>query len=56
MNILAICCALNNTYLALDYDGKIFSKIIKSDKNYHSLYLISEIKNLCQKENIALNN
>ena len=41
--------------MALKYNNKTFSKIIKSDENYHSLYLISEIKNLCEKENINLN-
>ena len=48
MKILALCSALNNSYLAFDNDGKIVSKIIKSDENYHSLYLIKEIKNILQ--------
>lgn len=46
MNILALCCALNNSYLAVQYEDKIYSEIIKSDKNYHSLYVISKIKEL----------
>lgn len=55
MNILAICSALNNSYLAIRYNNKIYSEIIKSDKNYHSLYLISKIKELCSKNSIDLN-
>lgn len=54
MNILTLCCALNNTYFALQYEGKTHSEIIKSDENYHSLYVISKIKELCKKENIDL--
>ena len=38
MNILAICSALNNSYLALEINNKKVAKIIKSDENYHSLY------------------
>ena len=48
MKILALCSALNNSYLAFEDDEEIFSKVIKSDKNYHSLYLIKEIKNIFQ--------
>lgn len=55
-NILAICSALNNSYLALQINNKIYSKIIKSDENYHSLYLIKEIKNMCTDNNFSLNN
>ncbi|MBR2068878.1 MAG: tRNA (adenosine(37)-N6)-threonylcarbamoyltransferase complex dimerization subunit type 1 TsaB [Candidatus Gastranaerophilales bacterium] len=56
MNILAICSALNNSYLAIKAGNEVLSKIIKSDeKNYHSLYLIQEIKNLCNKINFSLN-
>lgn len=54
MNILAICSALNNSYLAIKYENKIYSEIIFSDKNYHSLYLISKIKELTQANNIDL--
>ncbi len=54
-NILAICSALNNSYLALQIDNKVYSKIIKSDENnYHSLYLIKEIKNFCNNLNFKL--
>lgn len=55
MNILAICSALNNSYFAIEYDNKIISEIIKSDKNYHSLYLISKIKEICANNSINLN-
>ncbi len=55
-NILACCCALNNTYIALQIGNRIFSKIVKSDENYHSLYLISEIKNICSENNFELSN
>ncbi len=56
MNILAICSALNNSYLAIKYKDKIISEIIKSDENYHSLYLISKIKEICSKNSIELKN
>ena len=56
MNILAICSALNNSYLAIKYEDKIISKIIKSDENYHSLYLISKIKEILEKNSIELKN
>ena len=54
MNILAICSALNNSYLAIKYEDKIISEIIKSDENYHSLYLISKIKEMCSENSIEL--
>lgn len=54
MNILAICCALNNSYFAFEYNGKIISEIIKSDENYHSLYLISKIKEISKTNSIEL--
>lgn len=53
MNILAICSALNNSYFAIKYNEKIISEIIKSDKNYHSLYLISKIKEAFKNNNIS---
>ncbi|MBQ8476655.1 tRNA (adenosine(37)-N6)-threonylcarbamoyltransferase complex dimerization subunit type 1 TsaB [bacterium] len=53
-NILAICSALNNSYLALECNNKVYSKIIKSDENYHSLYLINEIKKMCNDNNFSL--
>lgn len=56
MNILAICSALNNSYLAIKYKDKFITKIIKSDENYHSLYLISKIKEICSENSIELKN
>lgn len=56
MNILAICAALNNSYLAIKCNNKLISEIIKSDENYHSLYLISKIKEMCSKNSIELSN
>ncbi len=55
MNILAICSALNNSYFAIKYNEKIISEIIESDKNYHSLYLISKIKETFKNNNISFN-
>lgn len=54
MNILALCSALNNSYLAIKYEDKIIDEIIKSDENYHSLYLISKIKEIVEKNKIDL--
>ncbi|MBQ8847965.1 MAG: tRNA (adenosine(37)-N6)-threonylcarbamoyltransferase complex dimerization subunit type 1 TsaB [Candidatus Gastranaerophilales bacterium] len=55
MNILAICAALNNSYLGIKYENEIFSEIIKSDENYHSLYLIPKIKEFAKNNSINLN-
>ncbi len=46
MNILAFCSALDKTYLAVQFGEKIIEKTIKSDENYHSLYLIQELKDI----------
>ncbi len=54
MNILTICSALNNSYLGIKYNNQEFCETIKSDENYHSLYLISKIKELLEKNNIEL--
>lgn len=54
MNILTICSALNNSYLGLKFNNEIHCEIIKSDENYHSLYLISKIKNIIKEKNIKL--
>lgn len=54
MNIMVLCSALNNSYFAFEYNNKIYSEIIRSDKNYHSLYLIQNIKNALKKQNISL--
>ncbi len=56
MNILAICSALNNSYLGLKTKDKIQSKIIKSDENYHSLYLISEIQKILKENSLTSKN
>ena len=55
MNILALCSALNNSYLALEKNGEIISEIIRSDENYHSLYLIEKIKNVLKINNLKMN-
>ena len=55
MNILAFCSALDKTYLALLYDNKMYSKIIKSDENYHSLYLLDEIKKIFDQNSLSFN-
>ncbi len=56
MNILAFCSALDKTYLAIQYNSEIIEKTIKSDENYHSLYLIQEIKNIFSNNNFNLEN
>ena len=55
MNIMALCSALNNSYLALEKDNQIVSKIIKSDENYHSLYLTERIQKLFKDNNLKMN-
>lgn len=55
MNILTICSALNNSYVAFSLNGKNIMTTIESDDNYHSLYLISKIKEILKQENINLN-
>ena len=52
MNILALCSALNNSYLALEKDGSIISEILKSDENYHSLYLAQKIKDILNRNGL----
>ena len=54
MNILGLCSALDNSYLALEKDNEIVSEIIKSDENYHSLYLIEKIKNILKNNNLKM--
>lgn len=54
MNILAICSALNNSYIALDKNGTVTSEIIKSDKNYHSLYLVKKIKAITEENKLKI--
>lgn len=54
MKVLSICSALNNSYLGLDINGKVITKIIKSDENYHSLYLVSAIKKMAESNDFNL--
>ena len=54
MNILGICSALNNSYLALEKEGKIVTEVIKSDENYHSLYLVKKIKELLEDNSLSM--
>lgn len=54
MNILTICSALNNSYLGVKYQDKIITETIKSDENYHSLYLVSKIKEIFSENNFKL--
>lgn len=53
MNILALDSALNKSYFGFLYEGEKIYKTLKSDENnYHSLYLISEIKKCAEIHNI----
>lgn len=55
MNILAFDTSLNKTYIALFKDGAVFSSIFETDeKNYHSAYLISGIKNIIENNNLKM--
>ncbi len=56
MNILAFDTVLNKSYIGILFEGKKIYKTIESDeKNYHSVYLIREIKNLLAANSIPLN-
>ena len=55
MNLIAFCSALDKTFLAIKYNENIYSEIIKSDENYHSLYLISKIKDIFEKNKLEFN-
>ena len=52
MNILSLCCALNKTYFGFLYNNEVFSEIIESDVNYHSLYLIDKINKIKDEKSI----
>ena len=55
MNILAFDTTLNKTYIALLKGNSLDTKVIESDeKNYHSAYLISAIKNITEKNGLKL--
>lgn len=53
MNILALDSALNKSYFGFLYEGLEIYKTLESDENnYHSLYLIPEIKKCAKIHNI----
>ncbi len=53
MNILAFDTSLDKTYLSICIKGKYEGVQIKSDENnYHSAYLISNIKKMVEKHNV----
>lgn len=54
MITLALCSALNNSYLALNINGEIKSEIITSDDNYHSLYLVKKIKAMIEENALKI--
>lgn len=55
MNILVFDTALNKTYIALQKAKVVDECVIETDeKNYHSAYLISSIKNIMQKNDLKL--
>lgn len=57
MNILALDSALNKSYFGFLYEDKEIYKTLESDKNnYHSLYLIPEIKKCAEIHNIDFKN
>lgn len=63
LNILAFDTVLNKTFITLvknaqnTNEASFFNKIIESDeKNYHSVYLISEIQNILNENNLKIEN
>lgn len=55
MNYLVFDCVLNKTFITLVKNDEFINKIIESDsENYHSVYLISEIKNILEKNSLSL--
>ncbi len=55
MNILAFDTTLNKTYIALQKGDVVDERVIESDeRNYHSAYLISAIKDIMQKNDLKL--
>lgn len=55
MNILCFDTSLDKTYIALNFEDKFLYREIKSDeKNYHSAYLLPEIKKMCTELNMKL--
>lgn len=56
MNLLAFCSGLDRTYIAVLYNEKLYSYIISSDDNYHSLYLIKKINDIFSENKMELKN
>lgn len=57
MNILCFDTSLDKTYIAISFDDKIIFRTIKSDeRNYHSAYLIPEIKKMSLELNMQIKN
>lgn len=55
INILAFDTTLDKTYIALQKKETVVGRVIASDeKNYHSAYLISAIKDIMQKNDLKL--
>ena len=55
MNYLVFDCVLNKTFITLVKNDEFINKTIESDsENYHSVYLISEIKNILEKNSLSL--
>lgn len=56
MNILVFDTCFNKTYIVLKEDDKVIdSKVICStDENYHSVFLIPEIRNILKEQNILI--
>ncbi|MBQ3101659.1 tRNA (adenosine(37)-N6)-threonylcarbamoyltransferase complex dimerization subunit type 1 TsaB [bacterium] len=54
MNYLVFDCVLNKSYITLVKGENIISKTIESDeKNYHSVYLVSEIQKIMQENSLS---
>ncbi len=55
MNILAFDTSLNKTYIMLSKNDEIISSIFETnEKNYHSAYLITGIKNIIENNSLKL--
>ena len=54
MNYLVFDCVLNKSYITLVKGEDVVSKVIESDeKNYHSVYLVAQIQNVIQENNLS---
>ncbi len=57
MNLLCFDTSLDKTYISLNNNDIFLSRQIKSDeRNYHSAYLIPEIKRMCKELDFSLYN